>query len=332
LDKKDKMKKALITGITGQDGRYLAQYLYSIGYEVYGMMHGQNNVKQKWIQDNAPYVKILEGDVMDLFSIIKCFEASNPDEVYNLGAMSYVDLSWNEPYMFSQVTGVGVLNMLQAIRVFDKENKIKFYQASSSEMFGKVQETPQKETTRLYPRSPYGAAKAYGHHITINYRESYNMFACTGILFNHESPLRGEEFVTKKITKAVARIKLGKQQKLILGNLDSKRDWGYAGDYVEAMHLMLQHEKPDDYVISTGETHTVREFCQIAFNKAGIKNWEDYVISDPNLRRLAEVDLLVGDSTKAKVQLGWEPKVSFDQLIDMMVEYDLREESMNKNE
>ena len=326
------MKKALITGITGQDGRYLAQYLYSIGYEVYGMMHGQNNIKQKWIQDNAPYVNLLEGDVMDLFSIVKCLEISNPDEVYNLGAMSYVDLSWNEPYMFGQVTGIGVLNMLQAIRLFDKENNIKFYQASSSEMFGKVQETPQKETTRLYPRSPYGVAKAYGHHITINYRESYNMFACTGILFNHESPLRGEEFVTKKITKAVARIKLGKQQKLILGNLDSKRDWGYAGDYVEAMHLMLQHETPDDYIISTGETHTVREFCQITFSKAGIKNWEDYVISDPNLRRLAEVDLLVGDSTKAKVQLGWEPKVSFDQLIDMMVEYDLREESRNKNE
>ena len=326
------MKKALITGITGQDGRYLAQYLYSIGYEVYGMMHGQNNIKQKWIQDNAPYVNLLEGDVMDLFSIMKCLELSNPDEVYNLGAMSYVDLSWNEPYMFGQVTGIGVLNMLQAIRLFDKENKIKFYQASSSEMFGKVQETPQKETTRLYPRSPYGVAKAYGHHMTINYRESYNMFACTGILFNHESPLRGEEFVTKKITKAVARIKLGKQQKLILGNLDSKRDWGYAGDYVKAMHLMLQHETPDDYIVSTGETHTVREFCQIAFSKAGIKNWEDYVISDPNLRRLAEVDLLVGDSTKAKVQLGWEPKVSFDQLIDMMVEYDLREESRNKDE
>jgi GDPmannose 4,6-dehydratase len=323
------MKKALITGITGQDGRYLAQHLYSIGYEVYGMMHGQNNVKQKWIHDNAPYIKLVEGDVMDMFSIIKCLEKSSPDEVYNLGAMSYVDLSWNEPYMFGQVTGVGVLNMLESIRFFDKENKIKFYQASSSEMFGKVQETPQKEETRLYPRSPYGVAKAYGHHMTINYRESYNMFACTGILFNHESPLRGEEFVTKKITKAVARIKLGKQHKLILGNLDSERDWGYAGDYVKAMHLMLQHEKPDDYVIATGELHSVKEFCQIAFNKVGIRNWEDYVISDPTLRRKAEVELLLGDPSKAKNQLGWKPEVSFEQLIDMMLEYDLNEESKN---
>jgi GDPmannose 4,6-dehydratase len=249
--------------------------------------------------------------------------------VYNLGAMSYVDLSWYQPYMFGQATGIGVLNMLESIRVLDKENKIKFYQASSSEMFGKVQETPQKETTRLYPRSPYGVAKAYGHHMTINYRESYDMFACTGILFNHESPLRGEEFVTKKITKAVARIKLGKQHKLILGNLDSERDWGYAGDYVKAMHLMLQHDKPDDYVIATGELHSVREFCQIAFNKVGIKNWEDYVISDPALRRKAEVELLLGDPSKAKNQLGWKPEVSFEQLIDMMLEYDLNEESKN---
>jgi len=321
------MKKALITGITGQDGRYLAQYLYSIGYEVYGMVNGQNNVKQKWIHNNAPYVKLVEGDLMDIPSIFRVLQISQPDEVYNLGALSYVDLSWSQAYMFSQTTGVGVLNMLEAIRMFDPENKIKFYQASSSEMFGKVQETPQKETTRLYPRSPYGVAKAYGHHMTINYRESYDMFACTGILFNHESPLRGEEFVTKKITKSVARIKLGKQHKLILGNLDSKRDWGYAGDYVRAMHLMLQHDFADDYVIATGQTHTVREFCEIAFDKVGIKNWEDYVISDPNLRRLAEVDLLLGDSTKAKTQLGWEPQVSFEQLIDMMIEYDLKEES-----
>ena len=321
------MKKALITGITGQDGRYLAQHLYSIGYEVYGMMNGQNNVKQKWLNDNAPYVNIIEGNLMDTHSLLRALDKSNPDEVYNLGAMSYVDLSWQQPYMFGQITGVGVLNMLESIRIFDKENKIKFYQASSSEMFGKVQETPQKETTRLYPRSPYGVAKAYGHHMTINYRESYDMFACTGILFNHESPLRGEEFVSKKITKAVARIKLGKQHKLILGSLDSQRDWGYAGDYVKAMHLMLQHEKPDDYVISTGELHSVRELCEIAFSKVDIKNWEDYVISDPSLRRKAEVDLLLGDYSKAKNQLGWQPEVSFDELISMMVEYDLNHES-----
>ena len=322
------MKKALITGITGQDGRYLAQHLYSIGYEVYGMMHGQNNVKQEWLHKNAPYVKIIEGDLLDTASVIRSLEKSCPDEVYNLGAMSYVDLSWNQPYMYSQVTGTGVLNMLESIRLVDKENKIKFYQASSSEMFGRVQEIPQKETTRLYPRSPYGAAKAYGHHITVNYRESYNMFACTGILFNHESPLRGEEFVTKKITKAVARIKFGKQDKLILGNLESQRDWGYAGDYVKAMHLMLQHEVPDDYVIATGKLHSVAEFCAIAFNKIGIKNWQDYVVSDPNLKRKAEVDLLLGDPSKAKNNLGWEPEVSFEELIDMMLEYDLREESI----
>lgn len=322
-------KRTLITGITGQDGRYLAKYLLSLDYEVYGMVSGQNNLKQKWVEENLSKVKLIEGDLRDISSLLKALEISKPDEVYNLAAISHVGLSWKQPELVGEITGLGVLRMLEAIKIYTKDemNKIKFYQASSSEMFGKVQETPQKETTIFYPRSPYGVAKCYGHNITVNYRESYGAFACSGILFNHESPLRGEEFVTKKITKAVARIKLGKQSELRLGNIDSKRDWGFAGDYVKAMHLMLQQNEPDDYVISTGETHSIRELLDIAFNRIGITDWSPYVIYDTNFVRPAEVDLLLGDYSKAKNKLGWKPETSFIDLINMMVDYDLEEES-----
>jgi GDPmannose 4,6-dehydratase len=318
-------KKALITGITGQDGRYLAEYLHSLGYSVFGLVAGQNTLRQQWVKENAPYVTILEGDLRDMSSLIKALEMSAPDEVYNLGAISFVGMSWKQPELVSEITGLGVLRLLEAIRIYTDGDvsKIRFYQASSSEMFGKVQETPQVETTTFYPRSPYGVAKAYGHNITVNYRESYGMFACSGILFNHESPLRGEEFVTRKITKAVARIALGKQEKLHLGNLDAKRDWGFAGDYVKAMHAMLQQDTPEDFVISTGETHSVREFCELAFARAGITDWEQYVVLDPNFVRPAEVDLLLGDATKAKNVLGWTPETSFQQLVEIMVDNDL---------
>lgn len=318
-------KKALITGITGQDGRYLAEHLHSLGYAVFGLVAGQNTMRQQWVKENAPYVTILEGDLRDMSSLIKALEMSAPDEVYNLGAISFVGMSWKQPELVSEITGLGVLRLLEAIRIYTNGDpkRIRFYQASSSEMFGKVQETPQVETTTFYPRSPYGVAKAYGHNITVNYRESYGMFACSGILFNHESPLRGEEFVTRKITKAVARIALGKQDKIHLGNLDAKRDWGFAGDYVKAMHLMLQQDVPEDFVISTGETHSVREFCELAFAHVGIKDWESYVVLDPNFVRPAEVDLLLGDATKAKNVLGWAPETSFQQLVEMMVDNDL---------
>lgn len=324
-----KNKNALITGVTGQDGRYLAKHLVSLGYNVYGMVSGQNNVKQQWISENLPDVILIEGDLRDISSLIKALEISNPDEVYNLAAISHVGISWKQPELVGEVTGLGVLRMLEAIKIYTKDNmgKIKFYQASSSEMFGKVQETPQKETTRFYPRSPYGVAKCYGHNITVNYRESYGAFACSGILFNHESPLRGEEFVTKKITKAVARIKLGKQKELRLGNIDSKRDWGFAGDYVKAMHLMLQQETPDDYVISMGEAHSIKEFLDLAFARVGIDDWSPYVIYDTNFVRPAEVDLLLGDSSKAKSKLGWKPEHSFTDLVNMMIDYDLEKEA-----
>ena len=322
-------KRALITGITGQDGRYLAKHLLSLNYDVYGMVSGQNNLKQKWIEQNLSNVKLIEGDLRDISSLIKALEISDPQEVYNLAAISHVGISWKQPELVGEVTGLGVLRMLEAIKIYTKNNmgNIKFYQASSSEMFGKVQETPQKETTRLYPRSPYGVAKCYGHNITINYRESYGAFACSGILFNHESPLRGEEFVTKKVTKAVARIKLGKQDKLHLGNIESKRDWGFAGDYVKAMHLMLQQNEPDDFVIATGETHSIRELLDIAFSHVGIDDWSEYVVYDKEFVRPAEVDLLLGDYSKAKNKLGWEPETSFIDLIHMMVDYDLEHES-----
>ena len=321
-------KTALITGITGQDGRYLAKYLLSLNYNVYGMVSGQNNLKQEWIKDNLSSVVLIEGDLRDMSSLLKALEISNPNEVYNLAAISHVGISWKQPELVGEITGLGVLRMLEAIKIYTKDDmsKIKFYQASSSEMFGKVQETPQTETTRLYPRSPYGVAKCYGHNITVNYRESYGAFACSGILFNHESPLRGEEFVTKKITKAVARIKLGKQQELRLGNIDSKRDWGFAGDYVKAMYLMLQQDVADDYVIATGKTHSIREFLDLAFARAGIDDWTPYVVYDDNFVRPAEVDILLGDSSKAKKNLGWIPEHSFEDLVNMMVDYDLENE------
>jgi GDPmannose 4,6-dehydratase len=324
-----KNKNALITGVTGQDGRYLAMHLSELGYQVYGMVSGQNNLKQQWISKNLPEVTLIEGDLRDISSLIKALEISNPDEVYNLAAISHVGISWKQPELVGEVTGLGVLRMLEAIKIYTKDNmsRIKFYQASSSEMFGKVQETPQTETTKFYPRSPYGVAKCYGHNITVNYRESYDAFACSGILFNHESPLRGEEFVTKKITKAVARIKLGKQKEIRLGNIDSKRDWGFAGDYVKAMHLMLQQEQPDDYVISMGETHSIREFLDLAFARVGINDWTPYVIYDTNFVRPAEVDLLLGNSEKAKKNLGWIPEHSFEDLVNMMVDYDLENEA-----
>lgn len=323
-------KTALITGITGQDGRYLAMHLNSLGYKVYGLLNGQNNMRSEYVRKHMPYVNMISGDLRDLSSLIKALEISNPDEVYNLAAISHVGLSWKEPELVGEITGLGVLRILEAIKIYTKEDmsKIKFYQASSSEMFGKVQETPQKESTPFYPRSPYGVAKCYGHNITVNYRESYGAFACSGILFNHESPLRGEEFVTRKITKAVARIKLGKQKELRLGNIDTKRDWGFAGDYVRAMHLMLQQDTPDDYVISTDETHTIREFLDLSFEHIGINDWTPYVIQDPEFMRPAEVELLLGDSTKARTKLNWKPEVSFKELVNMMVENDIKEESI----
>ena len=322
------MPTALITGITGQDGRFLAELLHSKGYTVHGLMKGQNNPKKDLIQREHPYVDLVEGDLCDLSSLISAVERTQPDEVYNLAAISFVAMSFNQAELTANVTGTGVLRMLEAIRIVGGQNNpIRFYQASSSEMFGKVRETPQTEKTPFHPRSPYGCAKVFGHDITVNYRESYDMFACSGILFNHESERRGLEFVTRKITNAAARIKLGLQDHVALGNLDSKRDWGYAGDYVEAMWMMLQQPEPDDYVVATGETYEVREFVQRAFAAAGIDDWEPYVTLDPRFLRPAEVDLLVGDATKAETKLGWRRKVSFQQLVEKMVAHDLEVES-----
>jgi GDPmannose 4,6-dehydratase len=322
------MKRALITGVTGQDGMYLSRLLLSKGYEVYGLVRGQNNPKLDVIKAWAPEVKIVTGDLLDQSSLLRALNIAQPDEVYNLGAISFVAYSWENAQLTSQVTGLGVLNILEAIRLYahDDASKVRFYQASSSEMFGRVQEVPQKETTLLWPRSPYGVAKVYGHYMTINYRESYGMHASSGILFNHESPLRGPEFVTRKISKAVARIALGLQDQISLGNLDAKRDWGFAGDYVEAMWLMLQQDEASDYVVSTGETHPVREYLDIAFNRVGISDWEKHVYQDPQFFRPAEVDLLIGDSAKAASNLGWKPKVSFKELVEMMVDADLERE------
>lgn len=323
------MKSALITGITGQDGSYLAEFLLKKGYKVYGTVRRLSTPNIENISHIQDKVTLLSADLLDSSSIHQAIEESEPDEVYNLAAMSFVKTSFDQPVLTGEFTAIGVTRVLEAIRKINK--KIKFYQASSSEMFGKVTETPQKETTRFYPRSPYGVAKVYGHYITLNYRESYDMFACSGILFNHESPRRGIEFVTRKITHAVARIKLGKQKKLELGNMDSKRDWGFSGDYVEAMWLMLQQKRPDDYVISTGETHSVREFAQLAFEAVGIKDWKKYIVSDdPKYLRPAEVDYLIGDYSKAKKELGWEPKTSFKELVTMMVESDLKAEELRK--
>lgn len=322
------MPRALITGITGQDGLYLAELLIGKGYEVYGLMRGQNNPKRELVESTVPGVKLLTGDLTDVSSLLRALEAAQPDEFYNLGAISFVAYSWENASLTSDVTGKGVLNALEAVRLYshDDARKVRFYQASSSEMFGKVQAVPQNEDTLLWPRSPYGVAKVFGHYMTINYRESYNMHASSGILFNHESPRRGPEFVTRKVTQSVARIKLGLQDHITLGNLDARRDWGFAGDYVEAMWLMLQQDEPDDYVISTNETHEIRELLDLAFAAVGIDDWGQYVKQDPRFMRPAEVDLLIGDSRKARERLGWQPKVDFPSLVTMMVESDLDEQ------
>jgi len=322
------MKRALITGITGQDGLYLAELLVSKGYKVFGLVRGQNNPKIEQTRAILPDVELLTGDLTDLSSLIRAFAIAQPDEIYNLGAISFVAYSWENAQLTTDVTGKGVLSMLEAARLYagDDLSKVRFYQASSSEMFGKVQDVPQRETTLLWPRSPYGVAKVFGHYMTINYRESYGMHASSGILFNHESPRRGPEFVTRKVTQAVARISLGLQDELVMGNLDAQRDWGFAGDYVEAMWLMLQQEEADDYVVSTGETHSVEELVKFAFAEAGIEDWERYIRQDPRFLRPAEVDLLIGDSSKARDRLGWTPKVSFEELIRMMVRADIEEQ------
>lgn len=321
-------KRALITGVTGQDGMYLSRLLLSKGYDVYGLIRGQNNPKREIIEAWAPEVKILTGDLLDQSSLLRALNASKPDEVYNLAAISFVAYSWENARVTSEVTGLGVLNLLEAIRLYSGADmtKVRYYQASSSEMFGRVQEVPQKETTLLWPRSPYGVSKVFGHYMTINYRESYGMHASSGILFNHESSLRGPEFVTRKISIAVARIALGLQDRLSLGNLDAKRDWGYAGDYVELMWRMLQQDLADDYVVSTGETHSIREFLDIAFGHVGIDDWGKHVYQDPQFFRPAEVDLLIGDSAKARRVLGWTPTVGFRQLVTDMVDADLARE------
>lgn len=322
------MKRALITGITGQDGLYLSELLLSKGYEVHGLIRGQNNPKLDLVRRVVPDVILHNGDLLDQSSLTRTLKAAKPEEIYNLAAISYVAYSWENASVTSQVTGIGVLNMLETLRLWagDDLDGVRFYQASSSEMFGKVQEVPQRESTLLWPRSPYGVSKVYGHYMTINYRESYGMHASSGILFNHESPRRGIEFVTRKVSQAVARISLGLQSDVTLGNLDAKRDWGYAGDYVRAMWLMLQQENADDFVISTGETHSIRDLLNVAFARVGIDDWTPYVKQDPRFMRPAEVDLLIGDSAKAKNVLGWEPEVSFTQLVEMMVDNDLAEQ------
>jgi GDPmannose 4,6-dehydratase len=315
-------KTALITGITGQDGSYLAEFLLEKGYQVIGMVRRSSTVNFDRIAhlQEAEALEIVQGDLLDQMSLIDILREYRPDEVYNLAAQSFVPTSWRQPVLTGEFTALGVTRVLDAIRIVNPETR--FYQASSSEMFGKVVEVPQRETTPFYPRSPYGVAKVYGHWITVNYRESYNLYACSGILFNHESPRRGLEFVTHKVTYAAARIKLGLQDELRLGNLDARRDWGYAGDYVQAMWMMLQQDEPDDYVVATGETHSVRELCQVAFDCAGL-HWEDYVVVDEKFYRPAEVDLLIGDPTKAHARLGWEPTVTFKELVELMVEADL---------
>jgi GDPmannose 4,6-dehydratase len=325
---------ALITGITGQDGSYLAEHLLSQGYTVYGLIRGQNNPKRQVVESILPDVEIELGDLLDQASLITAVQKVQPDEVYNLAAISFVPLSWNQPELTGEITGLGVLRMLEAIRIVTAASPsrtasgggIKFYQASSSEMFGMVTETPQNENTGFRPRSPYGVAKVYGHYITVNYRESYGIFACSGILFNHESPRRGPEFVTRKITQGAVRIKLGKQKELLLGSLDSERDWGFAGDYTRAMHMMLQHPEADDYVIGSGECHRISEFAELAFRHLGL-DWRDYVRSDPKFIRPAEVEHLCADATKAHQKLGWQPTVDFKGLVEMMVESDLKAES-----
>src|SRR5690349_11310515 len=312
-DRMRRMPSALITGITGQDGLYLAELLLEKGYDVHGLIRGQNNPRRDLVESLVPDVRLHDGDLTDMSSLLRALRDSQPDEVYNLGAISFVAYSWQNAALTSDVTGKGVLTLLEAVRLHtgDDPSAVRFYQASSSEMFGKVQEVPQKETTLLWPRSPYGVAKVFGHYMTINYRESYGMHASSGILFNHESPRRGPEFVTRKVTQAVARISLGLQDQLVLGNLDAKRDWGFAGDYVEAMWRMLQQPEADDYVVATGETHSIRELLDIAFARVGIDDWSRFVAQDPRFMRPAEVDHLIGDASKAREVLGWKPKVPF---------------------
>ena len=323
-------KRALITGITGQDGSYLAEFLLLKGYKVYGLTRRTSTINFERIKHIEDKVKLLQGDLLDQSSLTEAVQESEPDEVYNLAAQSFVKTSWNQPVLTGEFTALGVTRMLEAIRRINP--KIKFYQASSSEMFGKVAESPQKETTRFYPRSPYGVAKVYGHYITVNYRESYDIFACSGILFNHESPRRGLEFVTRKISNAVARIHLGKQDKVVLGNLEARRDWGFSGDYVQAMWLMLQQPMADDYIVATGETHSVNEFLKLAFKTIGIHDWKKYVVANnPDYLRPAEVDYLIGDYSKAKSVLGWSPKTSFPELVKMMVDADIEMETRNNS-
>ena len=325
------IKKALITGITGQDGSYLAELLIGKGYEVYGMARRSSVERYDRIRHLREKMILIQGDLTDQSSLDEAMRSIQPSEVYNLAGQSFVQTSWNQPILTGDITGMGATRILESVKKIKPDAR--FYQASSSEMFGKAKETPQKESTPFHPRSPYGVAKVYGHYITVNYRESYNLYACSGILFNHESPRRGLEFVTRKITNTVAKIKLGLASSLRLGNLDAKRDWGFAGDYVEAMWLMLQQDKPDDYVIATEESHSVKEFVEAAFGYVGL-DWGRYVIIDPKLKRPAEVDFLIGNSSKAKNKLGWKPKVGFDELVRMMVEEDIKgvRESLIKQE
>lgn len=320
-------KRALITGVTGQDGSYLAEFLLKKGYDVYGMVRRTSTVLYERIQHIQDDINIVQGDLGDQISLNRAVEEIQPDEVYNLAAQSFVPTSWNQPVFTGDTTALGVTRMLEAIHMVKPDTR--FYQASSSEMFGKVQAVPQTESTPFYPRSPYGVAKVYGHWITVNYRESYDMYACSGILFNHESPRRGLEFVTRKVSYYVARIKLGLSNELRIGNLDAQRDWGFAGDYVEAMWLMLQQDAPDDYVVATGQTHSVQRLLEVAFSCVDL-NWQDYAVQDERFMRPAEVDLLVGDPAKARAKLGWEPTVTFEQLIQMMVEADIQRLKENR--
>ncbi len=319
------MPRALITGITGQDGLYLAELLLAKGYAVDGVIRGQNNPKRDLVESLLPEVTLHAADLTDMSSLIRALRDSDPDEVYNLGAVSFVAYSWENASHTADVTAKGALTMLEAVRLHsgDDPERVRFYQASSSEMFGSVDESPQHERTLFWPRSPYGVSKVFAHHMTVNYRESYGMHASSGILFNHESPRRGPEFVTRKISRAVAAIHLGRQDELVLGNLDARRDWGFAGDYVEAMWLMLQQPVADDYVIATGEAHSVREFAAAAFAHVGIHDWEGHVRQDPRFMRPAEVDRLVGDAGKAREVLGWKPRVGFAELVAMMVDADI---------
>lgn len=323
------MRSALIAGVSGQDGLYLSELLLAKGYKVFGLVHTVDPQRELQLTAEVPGLQLIHGDLTATSSLFRALEIAIPDEVYNLGAKSHVAFSWEQAQQTAQVTAIGVLNLLEAIRISCSESSTRprFYQASSSEMFGKAQETPQRETTLLWPRSPYGVAKVFGHHMTINYRESYGFHASSGILFNHESPRRGPEFVTRKVTQSVARIATGKQKTIVMGNLDAKRDWGFAGDYVKAMWLMLQQDVADEYVIATGKTHSVRDLLRLAFSVAGISNWEDHVSSSDDLLRPADISSLVGDPSKAKANLGWVPETSFEELVTMMVESDLRIES-----